>query len=93
MIPKSFKLMGLTIKVQIAPKIAKKKYGDWDEQRQLIRIAPLGEKMSKEMQLQTFWHEALHAALDALSYQDLSKDEAFVDRLAQCVAQIELTRK
>jgi hypothetical protein len=91
-IPKSFKLMGYTIKVTVC-ELPKRKYGDWSLSNQEIRIAPLGPKMSAEMQLQTFWHEVVHACLDVMSYEEQSKDEAFVDRLGQCLAQIQQTRK
>lgn len=92
MIPRTFQVMSMSVTVEVTP-LKKDKCGDWDFKRQKIRIAPLSEKMLPDGQLQTFWHEALHATLDVLGYKKLSSNEKFVDRVAQCLAQIEQTRK
>lgn len=89
MIPKSFQCMAFNVSVLIC-KLSKRKHGDWDATTQTIRI---NEADSLEMQAQTFWHEATHAILDNLSYHELSQDEDFVDRMGQCLRQLEKSKK
>lgn len=88
-IPKRFQLMGLTINVTLCD-TGENDNGNWSLNEQQIRI---DKSLKEEMQLQTFWHEAVHACLQVLSYDELGDDEAFVDRLAFCLAQIDRTRK
>lgn len=88
-VPKSFNLMGFTVTVTVCDTGADD-YGKWSLSDQEIRI---DQSLKEEMQLQTFWHEAMHACLQVLSYDKLGDDEKFVDRMAHCLAQIDRTRR
>lgn len=88
-IPISFDCMGARIEVEVTSDLSKKKHGEWDRSTQRISIHaddPLN------VQIQTFWHEAVHAILEICCYPDLSGDEDFVERIAQCLHQLERTR-
>lgn len=93
MIPRQFELMALTVTVEVTDELPKDLDGHWSHSKQRIRVRPVGKKVTEQAQLQAFWHEAVHAILQVLSYDKLSDDEKFVDRLAQCLAQIEQTRR
>lgn len=81
--------MGMTIKVDVC-KLDPRDDGEWRFSDQQIKVSA---SLSDEGKCQAFWHEAVHACLEVMSYDKLSKDEAFVDRLGHCLAQIEQTRK
>ncbi len=93
MIPKSFQLMGHTIKVKVTEDLSSDNVGEWKPGQQEIRILPVGKNFTKSNQEQTFWHEATHAMFDVLSYPDYYSDEALVDRIGQCLHQIDKTKK
>jgi len=86
-IPKSFELQGRTITVVTKP-LDGDTVAQWDARRDEITIIP---GLPKDLATQSFYHEFLHAALDALGRDDLSKDEGFVDQLAGLVAQMNKT--
>jgi len=93
MIPKSFQLMGHTIKVRITTDVSEDNVGEWKPAQQEILVLPVGKKFTKSNQEQTFWHETMHAIFDVLSYPDHYVDEQLVDRIGQCLHQIDKTRK
>jgi hypothetical protein len=64
------------------------KYGHFDHKRLEIVIH---DNLTPEQARATFWHEFMHASLQTLSYSDLCADEEFVERLAQCLVQLEKT--
>lgn len=81
MIPKSFSLMGNTIRVKIIPESEwtdDDAVGLWNSQNLLIQVR---DGMAPHRMQQAFCHELVHAMLDAFS-SPMSKDEAFVDTLA-----------
>lgn len=88
-IPRSFRLMGMTITVRFCD-LPDSESGGWSMTEQEIKI---DRSQKEDSQLQTFWHEAFHACLDTMSYDKLSSDEKFVDRIGHCLAQIDLTRQ
>lgn len=90
MIPNSFECMGFTINVHTTTELKKNIHGKWEPSTQQILIR---WNDTFQMQEQTFWHEAVHCILDNLSYDELSHDENFVDRFAQCLYQLEKTRE
>ena len=53
----------------------------------------ISNEATKQVQQETFWHEWMHCALTTLGYSDLNKDEKLVDQMAQCLYQLEKTRK
>jgi len=93
MIPKSFQLMGHTIKVKITEHLSEDNVGEWKPAQQEILILPDSKNFTKSNQEQTFWHETMHAIFDVLSYPDHYVDEQLVDRIGQCLHQIDKTRK
>ena len=85
--------MGHTIKIKITEDIADDNVGHYDPQKQEILIRPASDKFTQSNQEQTFWHEAMHVIFNVLSYDDHYIDEALVDRIGQCLYQIEKTKK
>jgi len=47
-----------------------------------------GEKISRQSQLETFWHEAVHAVLCAMGRLDLNNDETFVTTVGAMLNEI-----
>lgn len=88
-IPKSFECMGMTVRVHVGGLEHADEHGTYDHDSRTIAIAPNKNKQFTES---TFWHEYVHCALQTLGHDDLNKDEAFVERLAQCLYQLERTR-
>lgn len=90
-IPKEFQLFGQTIKV----KFNNKKCGDREaygsltfvENKILLATEFDGEKIQKDRQERTFFHELCHAILDNMNEHDLSKDEKFVHNFASLLHQ------
>ena len=85
-IPKSFQLMGHTITVQLVDKKDWKYEDDlayWDPDKNQISIM----RQSRTQLRHTFWHETMHAVLDAMSHK-LARDEQFVDQVGGLLAQI-----
>ena len=81
MIPKSFRLMGNTIRVKIIPEkdwTDDDAVGLWNSQTLTIHVR---SGMADQRMQQAFCHELVHAILDAFAHP-LSRDEAFVDTFA-----------
>lgn len=81
MIPKSFRLLGQTIKVVLVPEKRWKRLkieGHWNPNSNRISIL---ETVPEERQGQVFCHEMIHAILDSMNHP-LSQDEVFVDNFA-----------
>jgi len=93
MIPKSFQIMGHTIKIRITKDVSDGNDGEWKPAKQEIRILPVGDHMTESNQEQTFWHEVMHVIFDTLSYTEHNENEALVDRIGQCLYQIDKTKK
>ena len=66
-IPKQFTINGQPIRVEILDKLENNRYGDYNDAKELIRIAKTVEvdretiELSKAQMLNTFYHEAMHA--------------------------------
>ena len=89
-IPSEFECMGMTVKVEMDGLHNSEEHGTYDHDRNLIAI---DSKQTKQNKSATFWHEYVHCALSTLGYYELNKDEEFVERMAQCLYQLEKTRK
>jgi Zn-dependent peptidase ImmA (M78 family) len=85
--PKSFALLGRTIRVVTKP-IEGDAVAQWDARQDLITIIP---GLPPDLRYTSFLHECVHAWLDQLGREDLSKDETFVDTLAGLVHQMLVT--
>lgn len=85
-IPKQFKLIGQTIKVRIIPK-SLWRYEDcvaiFEPDHNRISVM----RQSSEMTRHAFWHETMHAVLNAINHP-LYSDEVFVDNTAALLTQI-----
>jgi len=92
-IPKSFELLGHTIKV-VWKETPRNEAGDkcdglWDINKLTIF---LDSKQLPTMKRHSFWHEVGHAILDLCGYTQLSENEDLVDTLGGALAQIDATR-
>lgn len=92
-IPIEFKIFGETIKIkQVKLLDDGKSLGEYqlNGENKIILATYEGNEESIE---QTLWHETIHCLLDKMNYDDLNKDEVFVDLLAKCIHQIIKTSK
>ena len=85
--------MGHTIAVKITSDVSDGNDGEWKPNKQEIRILPVSKDITASNQEQTFWHEVMHVIFDTLSYTEYNEDEILVDRIGQCLYQIDKTRK
>ena len=69
-----------------------RRHGDWRADVNIIRVQTPSKDHPKDVCFQTYFHEVVHAALDLLGYDELSEDEAFVERLGQAPYQADKTR-
>ena len=93
MIPKSFQIMGHTIKVKITDDLPDDCDGCWVTHIQEIHLLPVGTRMTASNQEQTFWHEVMHCIFEVLSYNEHYQNEQLVDQIGQCLYQINKTKK
>lgn len=82
--PVEFQILSSTIKVKNNCEMSE--HGEYCHDTLTIRIR-------KDAHEATFWHEVTHCILDHLGYEDLSKNEQFVDQFGQCLRQLEKTLK
>ena len=85
--------MGHTIAVKITSDVSEGNDGEWKPNKQEIRILPVSKDITASNQEQTFWHEVMHVIFDTLSYAEHNEDEILVDRIGQCLHQIDKTKK
>lgn len=91
-IPKEFKLFGLTFKVTQPWKIDKTD-NHWGECYIANKTIKVKRNLNKEQKEITYLHEVIHAILDMNEYDDLSNDEAFVERFSKGLHQVLTTSK
>lgn len=91
-LPKTFRLLGHTIKVKPRPGLHSKEaaYGMWVQHELTIYIDP---DMPPSLLAHTFWHEATHAVLDLTGFTQMSENEVLVDSIGGALAQIIETLK
>ena len=91
-IPSSFTVLNHNIRVKEIPALPDiGRYGDWDSDRNEIRIFTHG--VCDDVILHTYYHELMHCLLDKAGYPDLSNDEVMVDQLGGLLAQYLYTRQ
>ena len=91
MIPKRFECMGSTIRVvEVEFHDSAECIGHYSPDDRMIGIQ---KGLPPEIRRQTFMHELLHCILDHLNYEELNKDEQFVDTVAMLLYQYEKTQK
>jgi len=85
-IPKKFKIFGLTYKVTQPHKVDKEdNWGEHSIQHKRIKVKKSLNKEQKEI---TYLHELVHTVLDNLEYNELSSNEVFVERFSKALHQI-----
>ena len=94
-LPSRIQILGQDIKVEHISNMVSLAdcHGDWDLQKNTIRVQSLTDEHPKDACFVSYFHEVVHAALDLTGHQDLSKDENFVERMAQALYQAEKTRR
>jgi len=86
MIPKKFILFAENHKVKKVKRIDRhSSEGEWNPFKNEIKIL---STIPKERQGQRYCHELVHCILDHLGYDELSRDEIFVDQFGKCLHQI-----
>jgi len=85
-IPKQFTIFNEKYKVRQLKKVdPEDSWGEHDFTTNTIKIKKDLEDSQKE---RTFLHEVLHCILEQLAYDELSKDEKFVDQMATALHQV-----
>jgi hypothetical protein len=96
-IPRSFKLMGHDIVVEMRDDLIETcgAYGVCHYHEHRIELqAPNEEfKITHSHLMHTFFHEFFHMALYCLGHIEMSQDEALVDQLGQVVQQLLKTKR
>lgn len=94
-LPKSFTLLGNTIKVETVANLSTigDRMGDWKASENKIRIQAPGHGISDDVIFATFYHELIHAVFDLTGHSKLSEDEELVERIGQALYQAEKTRR
>jgi len=95
-IPQFFSVGGLDYKILHEESMRYgEEYGHWNGTTCTIHIAETagGEKLTEERKQQTFFHELIHAVLDAIGEDDLNDNERFVDALSSALYQTIKTMK
>jgi len=90
-IPKSFKIFGLTYKVTQPVKVDDE--GSWGEHSIEHRKIKILKSLNEQQKEITYLHELIHTVLDNLEYNELSSDEVFVERVSKALHQILTTSK
>jgi len=94
-IPKKFKLFSTTINVVFDNRRMedKKLFGEFDSAMNKITLCDMyaGEEVVAERVSDTFYHEKVHAILDAMNEKDLNNNEKFVDLFAKLLRQSDET--
>lgn len=87
-IPREFMLFGTTWKVEQPSKVIVDKesvLGSCDPDKAIIQIR---RNLKKELKELTFIHESTHSILLTLGYEELGRDEVFVERLSKAIHQV-----
>ena len=83
-IPCRLRIGGQLLEVELPENIEGDKLGKCCLSAGIIKIAQTfsGLKQSESSQMNTFFHEVVHAILDTMGRSDLSSDEVFVNTFA-----------
>ena len=96
-IPKSFQLFGTTVEVVWDNKRMNdlNSYGLYEYTKNRITLSDLDgvELLSEDRMKDCFYHESVHAILEAMCERDLSKNEKFVDTFAKLMRQMNETKQ
>ena len=89
-IPKKFSIGGLEYTVQYSDNLRYgEEYGHWNGTKCEIAIAYKagGDTVCLDREKQTFFHELVHAILDAIGKDALNEDEEFIDAFSNALYQ------
>ncbi len=95
-IPKSFQLLGHTYKVKVVSKVDKgdDSWGQLDPHKKVLKLRNFYlDEADKEVFIETFFHELIHAILFELEYNKESNNEEFVERVGRGLHQALKTAK
>jgi hypothetical protein len=96
-IPKSFNLAGIKwgVRKDTKKELAPNRFAHCDPDiAEILYTTELnGRKVPEDILLLTIYHEKIHAILETMGKEELSKDEAFVDMFANLLLQSDLTSK
>lgn len=84
-IPKRFKIFGLTFKVTQPWKVDKE--DNWGECSIAKKSIKVKRSLNQEQKEITYLHELTHTILDCLEYNELSSNEDFVERFSKALHQ------
>lgn len=90
LIPTKFQLGAHTVTVKKDVSL-QEAWGDWNNERKIMRLRKPSRNNPDTFYYQTFTHELVHAILDTMGKEELSKDEGFVDAFSEYLAQAILT--
>lgn len=94
-IPKSFKLLASTITVRYDDEACNngQMTGEYFDQQQEIILCNTydNKKVPKDLKLDSYYHEKVHAILAAMNEDRLYKNEKFVDMFAKLLRQSDET--
>jgi hypothetical protein len=94
-IPKRFKLFAATINVTFDNEACDKAgaYGKFyhDTLKIILQDKSFGSSLSEDRIKDVFYHEKVHAILEAMNEEDLNKNEKFVDVFAKLLRQSDET--
>jgi hypothetical protein len=85
-IPDKFQLGAHTVSV-LKDVPLKEAWGEWNNETKTMRLRKPSKRNPDTFYYQTFVHELVHAVLDTMGREELSKDESFVDGLSEMLTQ------
>jgi predicted SprT family Zn-dependent metalloprotease len=88
--PKSFDIMGNTIKIKYYKKL--KDLGQFHPEKGLIKILK-HDGISYDQVMTTIYHELAHVIMYNMNIENLYKDEQFIDILGNLIYQFDKTKK
>jgi hypothetical protein len=91
-IPDKFQLGAHTVSV-LKDVPLKEAWGEWNNETKTMRLRKPSKRNPDTFYYQTFVHELVHAVLDTMGREELSKDEGFVDAFSEYLAQTILSSK
>lgn len=96
-IPKKYRLYGIEVKVITDPCLIQREdnVGEYHSREGYILLQPNtnGYRVVRSQAEKVFCHELVHSILDAMSEEELSKNEKFVDNFGSLLHQALSTQK
>lgn len=89
-IPTKFHLGGHVVEVKRDVPL-KEAWGEWNNERKVLRLRRPSKNNPESFYYQTFVHELVHAILDTMGREELSNNEGFVDAFSEYLTQAILT--